>query len=168
MKPPKLTELNMFSFQVKKYIIKMAQKFFQCVSNFYLMCWRQMLHRWEFQCVSAMCIWSPESKLHPACIKRSLASKSGEVSLTLYSAAMRAHLKNSPALGSPAQEKCGPVGQIQIRPTKLIRGLKLLSYEASLGWFNLRRRLWGEHKAAFQYLKTAYKKGGDGLFYKSM
>lgn len=40
------------------------------------------------------------------CIKRSLVSKSREVSLALHSAVMRAHLKNCPTLGPPTQEKC--------------------------------------------------------------
>lgn len=56
-----------------------------------------------------------------------------------------------------------------MRATKLIRGLELLSYGASLGWFNLkRRRLWGGHIAAFQYLLGTYKKAGDGLFDRGM
>ncbi|KAK4828805.1 hypothetical protein QYF61_000862 [Mycteria americana] len=50
----------------------------------------------------------------------------------------------------------------------MIRGLEHLSYEdrlRELGLFSLKkRRLWGDLIAAFQYLKRAYKKAGEGLF----
>ncbi|RMC13987.1 hypothetical protein DUI87_09071 [Hirundo rustica rustica] len=46
-----------------------------------------------------------------------------------------------------------------------MRGQELLSYEASLRWFSLKkRRLWEDLIEAFQYLKGAYKKAGDELF----
>ena len=50
----------------------------------------------------------------------------------------------------------------------MIRGLKHLSYEdrlRELGLFNLeKRRLQGDLIAAFQDLKGAYRKAGEGLF----
>ena len=50
----------------------------------------------------------------------------------------------------------------------MIRGLEHLSYEDSLrelGLFSLeKRRLQGDLMAAFQYLKGAYRKAGEGLF----
>ena len=53
----------------------------------------------------------------------------------------------------------------------MIRGLEHLSYEdrlRELGLFSLeKRRLWGDLRAAFQYLKGAYKKSGEGLFTKA-
>jgi len=48
---------------------------------------------------------------------------------------------------------------------KMIRGLERLSHEDRLRELGLKkRRLWGDLIAAFQYLKGAYRKDGEGLF----
>jgi len=59
------------------------------------------------------------------------------------------------------------IGLLYCKGTIIIRGLKHLCCEERLkkwGLFSLeKRRLQGEHIAAFQYLKGAYKEVGEGL-----
>jgi len=58
--------------------------------------------------------------------------------------------------------------RVQRRSTKMIRELEHLSYKdrlRELGLFSLEKRmLRGDLLAAFQYLKGAYRKEGEGLF----
>ena len=106
------------------------------------------------------------------CIKRSMASRLRKVVLPLYSDLVRPHLESCVQLWSPQHRKdMDLLERGQRRATKMIRGMQHLSCEerlSELGLFSLEKsRLRRDLIAAFQYLKRACKKAGEGLFTRS-
>ena len=113
-------------------------------------CERSFIHSHQISLGYVSCILG--------CIRSNVASRSREVILPLCSVLMRPHLEYCIRMWSPQYGRdIGVLQSVWRRYTKMIQGVEHLSYEdrlRELELFNLeRRRLWGDLRVAFQYLK---------------